>query len=413
MAAIKPYSISVPDSALSTLRTKLSHATFPNTVDFSDDWAYGAPLSDVKRLAERWRDGYDWRSHEEHLNQQLPQFTTKVPVEGFDDLNIHFVHKRGKTESSIPLLFVHGWPGSFLEVIKILPLLTNPEGDGPSFHVVAPSLPNYGFSDEVTKSGFAIRHYADALHQVMLNLGYDKYVTQGGDWGFAITRMIGYQYPSHCLASHLNFVRIRTAPSVTQHPLAALRHALIPYSSADKAGRERSAWFDKEGFGYNLEQSTKPSTIGFALADSPVALLAWILEKLHDWTDGYPWTDDEILTWVSVYQFSTAGPAANVRIYYECIHSGGELRLKETGYVPRVPIGLSCFPKDLVVPPKGWGVQLGPVVFERYHPDGGHFAAHERPQKLVDDLREMFGPGGGAHREAQKTMRKAWAKASI
>ncbi|KAL2208371.1 alpha/beta-hydrolase [Sarocladium strictum] len=407
MATIKPYKIAVPDSALETLHTKLTHATFPNPVDFSDNWDYGSPLTDVRRLSERWRDGYDWRKHEKQLNDELPQFTTRVPVDGFGELGIHFVHKRGKREDSIPLLFVHGWPGSFLEVIKILPLLTNPEGDAPSFHVVAPSLPNYGFSDEVTKGAFAIRHYSTALHQVMLNLGYDKYVTQGGDWGFAVTRMIGYQFPKHCVASHLNFVRISTAPSITQHPIAAIQHALKPYSEADRAGLERSAWFDWEGYGYNHEQSTKPSTLGFALADSPLALLAWIYEKLHDWTDSYPWTDDEILTWVSIYQFSTAGPAANVRIYYENRHAGGDLQLKESGYIPSVKLGLSCFPRDLVVPPKGWGVQLGPVVFERYHADGGHFAAHERPQQLANDLREMFGPGGGAYREAQNTIKQS------
>jgi pimeloyl-ACP methyl ester carboxylesterase len=232
-------------------------------------------------------------------------------------------------------------------------------------------------------------------------------VTQGGDWGFAVTRMIGYQYPEHCVASHLNFLRISTAPSITKNPIAAIKHTLTPYSDTDRAGLARSAWFNWEGSGYNHLQSTKPSTLGFGLADSPVALLAWIYEKLHDWTDGYPWTDDEVLTWVSVYQFSTAGPAANVRIYYENMHAGGELRLKERGYVPNVPLGLSCFPRDLVVPPKGWGSQLGPVVFERYHPDGGHFAAHERPQQLVGDLREMFGPGGGAYREAQKATKKS------
>ncbi|KAK0391537.1 hypothetical protein NLU13_1037 [Sarocladium strictum] len=406
-SVVKPYKISVPDSALEILRKKLSLATFPNSVDFSDDWDYGAPLSDVKRLAERWRDGYDWRAHEKQLNEELPQFTTRVPVEGFGELNIHFVHKRGKREDSIPLLFVHGWPGSFMEVIKILPLLTNPDGDAPSFHVVAPSLPNYGFSDEVTKKSFAIRHYSEALHRVMLSLGYDNYVTQGGDWGFAITRMIGYQFPQHCLASHLNFIRVRDPPSITQHPVAAIQHALTRYSEADRAGLARSQWFIKEGCGYNQEQSTKPSTIGFALADSPVALLAWIYEKLHDWTDNYPWTDDEVLTWVSVYQFSTAGPAANVRIYYENYHGGGDLRFKESGYIPSVPIGLSCFPRDLIIPPKGWGRQLGPVVFERYHSDGGHFAAHERPQQLANDLREMFGPGGGAYRQAQRTRGKA------
>lgn len=192
------------------------------------------------------------------------------------------------------------------------------------------------------------------------------------------------------------------APTFLQSPLLYLQHAIKPYGQHEKDGLARSAWFRKEGFGYNLEQSTKPSTIGLALADSPVALLGWIYEKLHDWTDNFPWTDDEILTWISIYQFSKAGPDASVRIYYENSHSQQEQVRKSWGYVPKVPLGLSFFPKDLIVPPEAWGETLGPVVFRAVHPDGGHFAAHERPNELADDLKKMFGKNGGAYGVAQK-----------
>ena len=232
-------------------------------------------------------------------------------------------------------------------------------------------------------------------------------VTQGGDWGFIITRLMGVQYPDHCLASHINFVRVQEPPKLSKMPLLYLQHAVQPYSKLERDGRERSAWFANEGFGYNHIQSTKPSTLGFALADSPVALLAWLYEKLHDWTDGYPWTDDEVLTWVSIYHFSTAGPAASVRIYYEAKHADVEQVARGVEYVEGVKLGYSMFPKDLVVPPRTWGRTLGPVVFEKMHDNGGHFAAHERPEELVEDMRSMFGKNGGANDVTRRFARES------
>jgi pimeloyl-ACP methyl ester carboxylesterase len=394
-STIKPFKIAVPDSAIKRLKDKLELTTWPDEVSFSNDWNYGAPLADIKRLAKKWQTDFDWRAHERKLNE-LPQFITTIPVDGFGDLQVHFLHQKSPNPNSIPLLFCHGWPGSFLEVVKLLPLLTNPSESGPTFHVVAPSLPNFGFSSAPTKPGFSIAQYAETCHKLMQQLGYTHYATQGGDWGFTVTRMVGLLYPAHCLASHLNYIRVFGPPSLTTHPLLYLRHGLSPYTAQEKAALKRTEWFQKEGFGYNLEQSTKPATLGFALADSPVALLAWIYEKLHDWTDAYPWTDDEVLEWISVYQFSTAGPAASVRIYYENTHANPEFTRRIFEYNSQVKLGLSYFPKDLVLGPKLWGHTLGPVVFERFHEDGGHFAAHERPEKLAGDLKEMFGEGGGA-----------------
>ncbi|KAK5988592.1 Putative epoxide hydrolase [Cladobotryum mycophilum] len=392
---IKPFNVSVPDSSIQLLKNKLAAATFPDEVDFSDDWSYGATLSDVRRLAQYWKDGFDWRAQEERINR-MAQFTTTIDVEGFGGLNIHFVHQRSSRSGSIPLLFVHGWPGSFLEVAKVLPLLTEPKDeDAPSFHVVAPSLPNFGFSDAVTKKGFSLAQYAETMHKVMLKLGYDKYVTQGGDWGCFITRLIGLNYPDHCLASHINFIFVK--PPIFKSLWLGIKYYLGLLSDSDSKSVSRTGWYARDGSGYMILQSTKPSTLGFAMADSPVALLAWIHEKLHDWTDDYPWTDDEVLTWVSIYQFSSAGPAANLRIYYEVLRIKLEELERTMMYIPKVPLGVSFYPKDVLFPPRSWAKALGPVVFEAVHTEGGHFAAHECPEQFVEDLRTMFGAGGGAH----------------
>lgn len=177
----------------------------------------------------------------------------------------------------------------------------------------------------------------------MLSLGYNEYVSQGGDWGTHITRAMATLYPQHLKASHHNMLRPSSAPKASKNPLLALQHALTPYSEADKAGFERTEWFQKEGRGYNLLQSTKPQTLSYALQDSPVALLAWIYEKLHDWTDGYPWTDDEILRWISIYQFSRMGPGAAHRIYYEMVHTkAGPGRVTSddnSEWIPTVKLG--------------------------------------------------------------------------
>jgi pimeloyl-ACP methyl ester carboxylesterase len=215
-------------------------------------------------------------------------------------------------------------------------------------------------------------------------------VTQGGDWGFKVTRFIGIRYPEHCLASHLNLV-LAKPPREDGSSQGDTSQISDAQAALEKKWQERTDWFAQEGMGYNILQSTKPATIGFALADSPVALLAWIWEKLHDWSDDYPWTDDEILTWVSIYQFSTAGPAASARIYYD-VQSAAARPFSDQvlEYNEKVPLGLSYFPKDIFIPPMSWGRTLGPVVFEGVHDDGGHFAAHERPEALARDMREMF-----------------------
>lgn len=392
--APQPFKISVPQEKIDNLKNKLSLAEFPDELSGSA-WDLGVPLSDLKRLAKGWQE-WDWRPAEERLNK-LPQFHTPISVDGFGELDIHFVWQKSPVKNAIPLLFCHGWPGSFIEVQHILPLLSQP--DGPAFHIVAPSLPNYGFSQGPTKRGFGSAQYAETCHKLMLSLGYNEYVTQGGDWGFTVTRAMGKLFPQHCKASHINMIRANP-PTWSKNPILALQHAITPYTEKDKKGFERSEWFAKEGRGYNLEQSTKPQTLAYALNDSPVALLAWIYEKLHDWTDSYPWTEDEIFTWVSIYQFSRMGPGAAHRIYYEVTHTKpgpGKITQADTaGWIPGVKLGMAFNPKELAVYPKTWCRTLGPVVYESDNESGGHFFATEKPELLARDLKTMFGKNGGA-----------------
>ncbi|THU97599.1 alpha/beta-hydrolase, partial [Dendrothele bispora CBS 962.96] len=232
-----PFKISIPDSDLDLLQQKLSLATFPDELENSE-WRYGVPLADMKRLVTRWREGYDWRAEEAKLNEELPQFTRDIEVSGgHGRINIHYVHKRSEVENAIPLLFVHGWPGSFIEVRKILPLLVQASSDGkfPSFHVVAFSLPGYGFSEAPTKPGFTIERYAEIGNKLMLALGYNEYVTQGGDWGAIITRKIAQIYGGKSSKAWHTNVALAEPPTLTSQPLLYLRQLFRPYTAADTA----------------------------------------------------------------------------------------------------------------------------------------------------------------------------------
>ncbi|KAH9163038.1 alpha/beta-hydrolase [Lactarius sanguifluus] len=319
-------------------------------------------------------------------------------VEGFGELSVHYVHQRSTAKGAIPLLFVHGWPGSFLEVTKVLPLLTAVSADHPSFHVVAPSLPGYAWSEAVLEKGFHAKHYAELFNKLMISLGYTEYVTQAGDLGHVLTLTTASLYgPKHVKASHTN-MPICEQPKLFGNPIVLLKYFIMSFTSREREAAAATQSHLRNGMGYFAEQSTKPQTLGFSLADSPVGLLAWVYEKLVTLTDAYPWTDDEVLTWVSIYWFSRAGPAASIRIYYELALSGELVNFPKT----TVPVGLSFFPKEPIRSPK---VRLmngsllraqAKVVFESEHEVGGHFAAYEQPEALVSDLRKMFGKSGPA-----------------
>ncbi|CCM06913.1 uncharacterized protein FIBRA_09225 [Fibroporia radiculosa] len=397
MSTETPFTIAIPDADIDLLRKKLELVRLPDELDDAN-WDYGVPLKDVRRLVARWKDGYEWRKTEADLNK-LPQFTRDIGVDGFGVLNIHYIHQKSTVEGAVPLLFVHGWPGNFLEVTKLLPLLTAASPDHPSFHVVALSLPGYGFSEAPKKKGFAALQYAEVAHKLMLALGYSEYVAQGGDWGYLICKTLTMQYGhKHVKAWHTNSP-FTGPPAFLSDPfrfLAFVGSLVMPWSARDKEGMARTTWFQEKGSGYYKEQSTQPQTLGYSLADSPVGLLAWIYEKLVNWTDSYPWEDDEVLTWISIYWFSRAGPAASVRIYYE-VTKGGKEGFGSGAVWNSVPMGVSFFPKELAIVPKLWVRGMGKVVFESDHEAGGHFAAYERPVDLVSAVRRMFGKNGPAH----------------
>jgi len=240
----------------------------------------------------------------------------------------------------------------------------------------------------VRKEGFEIAKYAEVLNALMVRLGYDEYVTQGGDWGFLITRALAYKYPNHCKATHINWAFAAPPEWTKENPEPE-------YTVREKMQLARGQdWWAGDGRGYLAIMSTKPSTLSFSLTN-PIALLSWIYEKLHLWTDAYPWTPDEILTWVSLYYFSTAGPTASSYHYYEALH-GEDVTLGVVQSYIDVPLGIADFPKEIANSPESWWETLGPIVWKGKYEKGGHFAGWERPDDVVKGLREMFGKGGGA-----------------
>ncbi|KAM0081974.1 hypothetical protein ACKRZS_005851 [Fusarium odoratissimum] len=385
MSTIKPYQINIPDSKIERLKQKLALTDFP--ADNSQSWERGAPVDDVKRLAKTWQTTFDWRAVEASLNK-LPHFITSIAIKGFGALNVHFIHKKSNKTDAIPLLFLHGWPGSFVEVTRVLEPLVDSNG-GPSFHVVAPSLIDFGFSS-ASKPGFQVEHHAKLYDRLMNELGYETYVIQAGDVGSIIARYIATSFGnSRCMALHSN-TPLPSEPKEDTHPDLYKQLQKTPLTEAELKALVRAGEVSKTGMGYYSIQSTKPTTIGFSLRDSPVGLLAWIYEKLVQWSDAYEWTDEEILTWVSIYWFSTAGPDAPSNLYY-AFEQSDPVAFAAAGAFIDVPLGISLFINDLVLLPKLWNQTLGPVVFQEEHERGGHFAAWEQPGAIVGDLRLMFG----------------------
>ncbi|KAJ5176240.1 Alpha/beta hydrolase fold-1 [Penicillium canariense] len=422
MTIVSPFNIAVPDAQIEQLHKKLEQATFPNELDGAG-WDMGVPLAEMKRLATVWRENFDWRAQEKRLNEQLQQYTVPISVDGFGELDIHFIHHRSCSLNAIPLLFIHGWPGSFLEATKLIPLLTK-GNEGPVFDVVVPSLPNFGFSQGVLKKGFGLAQYAETLHKLMMTLKYDEYgkltlAIQGGDWGSMIARAMAQYYAKHIQAIHLNFIPV-VPPYPWRSPLRFLQSlASVPFSAKDRACIARTMDYAQRGNAYMKQQATRPETLGYGLHDSPVALLAWIYDKLHLWSDGYQWTDEEILTWVSIYFFSRAGPAASIRIYYEAsakrpdsTKTTGEPDGQIKNWItldqvlaahapPNVRFAVAQFKEEIVMWPMAWYHAIGNVTKEKEFDRGGHFAAWEVPELLAGDLKEFFSRDGAGYEAVQ------------
>lgn len=361
VADIKPFRIEIPQSEIDDLGRRLAATRWPDELP-----GYGFPLSQAQRLAEYWRTGYDWREQEARLND-LPQFTTTI-----DGQNVHFIHLRSKREDALPLLLVHGWPGSVVEFMKVYRPLAE------SFHVVAPSIPGYGFSGPTNEAGWDVKRIAAAFAELMRRLGYSRYGTQGGDWGSAITRQLGLIDSEHVVGSHYN--TLAATPSGDPDEMKSL-------TERERTFLERGARFQQQGSGYYMIQGSRPQTLAYGLTDSPAGLLAWIAEKFTEWSDPSSVIDrDQMLTNISVYWFTgTANSAA--RLYAEFARSGGGWGKVEPS---TVPTGVAQFPYEIFPPIRRFAERSNNIVHWTELEHGGHFAAMEQPELLVEDVKAFF-----------------------
>lgn len=370
---IETFRIHIDDDVLDDLRSRLARTRFPDRID-DTGWEYGIPVDYLRELVEYWRDEYDWRAQETRLNE-LEQYRTRI-----DDQSIHFIHARSPHADAQPLLMTHGWPGSVVEFVDVIPRLTNPEAFGgnaaDAFHVIAPSLPGYGFSEPPHTRGWDVARIARAFAELMARLGYASYGAQGGDWGAQVATMIGALDPEHCAAIHLNM------------PIADRPDEPVALSATEKADLTAMAHFQREEAGYAIEQGTKPQTLGAALNDSPAGLLAWIVEKFCTWSDcnGHPentFTRDQLLTNVTVY-WVTQTITSSARLYRETRTSA-----QAPEYVA-VPTGVARYPKEVLRFPRSWVERRYNVTYWADMPRGGHFAAMEQPELFADDVRKFF-----------------------
>ena len=384
--AIRPFQVAFPDEALEDLRRRVAAVRLPSR-ELVDDRSQGVQLATIEALARYWGDEYDWRRCEARLNA-LPQFKTEI-----DGEDIHFIHVKSPHEAALPLIMTHGWPGSVIELLETVPLLTNPTAHGGSaedaFHLVPPSLPGYGFSAVPTELGWFAGRFAEAWGKLMPRLGYTRYVAQGGDVGAAVTDAMGRQGPEGLIGIHTNLF------------VPGLAGGSFPKDTEEeRAAVQQGATFRATGFGYFLEQATRPQTIGYALLDSPIALAAWMLDHDTDayykiasaFVEGKPsggLTRDHILDNITTYWLTGTGASA-ARSYWE----NGQATTRSAGQAPppvKVPVGFTTFPGEIVATPRSWVEQAYPTLIYFNKVDkGGHFAAWEEPELFSTEIRAAF-----------------------
>lgn len=377
--SIKPFTIDVPGAVLKDLRERLEKTRFPDQLD-NKDWRYGTELSYLKELCTYWRSSFDWRLQERALNR-FAHFHTII-----DGLKIHFIHQQSKEKDAIPLIMIHGWPGSFIEFTKVIGPLTDPKAYGghsdDAFHVICPSIPGYGFSEAPRKPGFGCKQIAEIFVKLMARLGYTQYGAQGGDWGSYISTWIAALDPYHMNGLHLN----ATVGNPTEIPTDTAEEL----SPKVKRKTERQKRMAEMETGYVAIQSTKPQSLGYALNDSPTRLAAWIVEKFHRWSDcggnvETRFTKNEILTNIMIY-WITQTITSSMHLYYEARASGWKL-LPEEKII--VPTGFALSPIEPQLPRKQVEKSFN-VTHWIVMPSGGHFAAFEEPDLLVKDIRNFF-----------------------
>lgn len=377
---LQTFKIQIQQATLDDLQERLARTRWPDEVADSD-WDYGTSLSYMKELTDYWRSHFDWRAQEEEINH-FSHFRTDI-----DDLGIHLIHERGQGPNPIPIIITHGWPSSFYQMLKIIPLLSDPESYGgdpaDSFDVVVPSMPGYGFSDRPGKRGMTVPRIAELWARLMTEkLGYRLFAAHGGDIGGGVTTRLGLNYPDSVMGIHLTDVR---APY--------LGDGAQELSEAERKFRAEEEKWEKEEGAYGDIQATKPQTLAYGLNDSPAGLAAWIVEKFRAWSDcggdvERRFTKDELLTNLTIY-WATETINSSVRLYYEHRYNPSPLKFGER---IKVPTAVALFPKDISLPPREWAERTYNVQGWTEMPRGGHFAAMEEPELLVEDIRAFFRP---------------------
>jgi epoxide hydrolase len=371
--AVTPFRLAVPEADLAELRERLRRTRWPER-ETVEDWSQGVPLAYLQELCAYWADGYDWRATETRLNA-MSQFRTVL-----DGLAVHFLHVRSPHRDAVPLVLTHGWPGSVVEFLDAIALLTDPPDPRDAFHVVCPSLPGYGFSDKPAQRGWTVQRIAAAWAQLMARLGYDRYGAAGSDWGTSVSTWIGKQDPEHVVGIHL------VPPLAAPDP--ATFDDLTPAERAALADLERGR---ADGDGYSMQQSTRPQTIGYGLVDSPALLAAWIVEKFRAWTDpASSLIRDQLLDNLMLYWLPGTGASA-ARLYWESFREVQRTFVGEITDEVRVPAGCSVFPYENPRPSRRWAARRFTDIRYWNEPDrGGHFAAFEQPDLFAAELRAFF-----------------------
>ncbi len=375
---IKPFVVNVSDADIADLKQRLGLTRWPDQIP-DTEWRYGAKTDYIQQLCEYWQHHYDWRKHEAAINH-FAQFTTQI-----DDHNIHFIHVRSKHANAVPLLISHGWPGTIVEFLKVIGPLTDPEAHGgnaeDAFHVVCPSLPGYGFSGTTQREQVDTLAMAEMFAELMARLGYEKYIAQGGDWGAIITSNLAIVDAEHLHGIHLN---MPFGYALSENPHEGLTQPEIDDVNAMAA-------FESMETGYQKIQGTKPQTLGVGLNDSPAGLCAWITEKFYTWMDcdgdiESVLDKDELLTNISVYWF-TQSICSSTRLYYEVTQNA---RLKFLEQPVTVPLGVARYPKELMRFPRQWCDNVySNIVHWQDFDRGGHFAAMERPDEFLAEIRKF------------------------
>ncbi|MFI2780241.1 epoxide hydrolase family protein [Streptomyces sp. ALB3] len=383
---VQAFEAHATDADLADLRIRLASARLPEAETVHGAargprrWEQGVPLADLIDVVHYWRTEYDWRSFEERLDR-IGQFRTTI-----DGLGIHFLHRRSSRADATPLIMTHGWPGSVAEFTDVVGELADPEdGDAPAFHVVVPSLPGFGYSDKPTTTGWGTEMIAAAWVELMGRLGYAEFVAHGGDWGGVVTTVLGGRFPAHVLGIHSTFAE--APPGLTTDGL----------TTAERRWTEDTRDFWQHRAAYAKQQATRPQTIGYSLVDSPVGLLAWILDKFAEWSDtgDSPFetiSRDRLLDDVTLYWLTRTG-ASSARIYYESHNS------LDPGLRVDVPSAITQYPHDIEKYPRVWAQERYRRIVRWRSPEtGGHFPSLEVPQYFVKDLREGLAAVLAAHR---------------